>query len=99
MGRLQRKAYEAVPSIGRPPLLLLVDGNLPQQRHRLTVPVQDEGMVGRHHRVVTLPDSLQAGVHMPCHNSLLAFGNTNLFCLWCLPVSSAYLVNRSPPPV
>ena len=49
-----------IPSIGRSALLLLVDGNLPQQRDCLTVPVQDESMVGCHHWVVSLPDGLQA---------------------------------------
>ena len=49
-----------LPSIGRPRLLLLVDGNLPQQGHSLTVPVQYERVVGGHNRVVSLSDGLRA---------------------------------------
>lgn len=63
--KLTTETSRAVPSVGRTALLLLVDGNLPQQWHSLTVPVQDEGMVGCYHRVVTLPNSLQADLNCP----------------------------------
>ena len=51
-----------LPSICRSCLLLLVDGNLAQQGHSLAVPVENEGVVGGHHRVVSFPD----GLHAPC---------------------------------
>ena len=49
-----------IPSICSSGLLLLVDGNLAQQGHSLAVPVEDEGVVGGNHGVVSFPDGLHA---------------------------------------
>lgn len=72
MGCLTRETRRAVPSIGRTALLLLIDGDLPQQWYSLTVPIQYEGVVGCHHGIVALANSLQAAAKMHCHDSLMA---------------------------